>query len=84
MKKITLKIEGMACTMCEAHMNDTVRKAVGDARKVSSSFRKGETVFLTDSEVDEQMLSKAISETGYELKSMTTEKYEKKGLFGLW
>ena len=48
MNKITLKIEGMACNMCEAHMNETVRRALPKAGKVSSSFRKGETVFLSD------------------------------------
>ena len=83
MNKITLKIEGMACNMCEAHMNETVRKAVPGAGKVSSSFRKGETVFLNDEPVDEEMLKKAIGDTGYEMKSMTVEPYESKGLFGI-
>ena len=83
MNKITLKIEGMACNMCEAHMNETVRRALPKAGKVSSSFRKGETVFLSDEPVDEEMLRKAISETGYEMKSMTVEQYERKGLFGI-
>ncbi|MBQ2686026.1 MAG: heavy-metal-associated domain-containing protein [Erysipelotrichaceae bacterium] len=83
MNKITLKIEGMACNMCEAHMNETVRRAIPKASKVSSSFRKGETVFLSDEPVDEEMLRKAISETGYEMKSMTVEPYERKGLFGI-
>ena len=36
MKKITLKIDGMMCTMCEAHMNETVRKALPGAEKISS------------------------------------------------
>ena len=26
MVKITLRIEGMACGMCESHINDTVRR----------------------------------------------------------
>ena len=26
MVKITLKIDGMACGMCESHVNDTIRK----------------------------------------------------------
>ena len=84
MKRIILKIEGMACNMCEAHMNETVRKAVPDARKVSSSFKKGETVFLLDGEVDREKLIRAISDTGYDCKDIIIEPYEKKGLFGLW
>ena len=27
MVKITLDVEGMACGMCEAHVNDAIRKA---------------------------------------------------------
>ena len=27
MVKITLEVEGMACGMCEAHVNDAIRKA---------------------------------------------------------
>ncbi|MBQ3376477.1 MAG: heavy-metal-associated domain-containing protein [Erysipelotrichaceae bacterium] len=84
MLKVTLKIEGMACGMCEAHMNDTVRKAVRNAEKVSSSYKKGETVFLTQNDIDEEALKKAINETGYQCLEIRTEQYKKKGLFGLW
>jgi len=34
MKEITLKIDGMMCSMCEAHVNDVVRKVVGDNLKM--------------------------------------------------
>ena len=40
MIKTTLKIEGMMCSMCEAHINDVIRKAVPGAKKVSSSHAK--------------------------------------------
>lgn len=33
MLKITLRIEGMACGMCEAHVNDAVRQNF-DIKKV--------------------------------------------------
>ena len=55
MNRITLQIEGMACGMCEAHMNDLIRKTFPDAKKVSSSRKKGEAVFLTDSDIDEEV-----------------------------
>ena len=29
MIKTTLKIDGMMCGMCEAHMNDLIRKDIG-------------------------------------------------------
>ena len=37
-----VKVEGMMCGMCEAHVNDAIRKAV-PAKKVTSSHKKGET-----------------------------------------
>ena len=40
MLKTTLMIEGMQCGMCEAHICDTIRKAVPDAAKVKASHRK--------------------------------------------
>ena len=36
MTEITLKIDGMMCGMCEAHMNDAVRNAL-KVKKVTSS-----------------------------------------------
>ena len=71
----------MMCGMCEAHINDTIRKAYPAAKKVNSSYKKGETTFLLDSEADEAKLKAAIDETGYELKGVKSEPYEKKGLF---
>ena len=40
MVKITLEVEGMACGMCEAHVNDAIRKAF-PVKKVTSSHTKG-------------------------------------------
>ena len=45
MYKTTLKIDGMMCDMCEAHVNDAVRTAF-PMTKVSSSRKKGKTIFL--------------------------------------
>ncbi len=39
MVRITLSIEGMACGMCEAHINEAVRNAF-KVKKVSSSHHK--------------------------------------------
>ncbi len=81
MVKTTLKIDGMMCGMCETHINEAVRKAV-DAKKVKSSHKKGETVIISEDNLDEQALREAIKNTGYDLMDMTSEPYEKKGLFG--
>lgn len=82
MKKITVKIDGMMCGMCEAHICDTIRNNFPDAKKVSASRKKGEAAFLSDNEIDGKALEKAISETGYKFISFSTEEYKKRGIFG--
>lgn len=80
MLKITVQVDGMMCGMCEAHVNDAVRKAF-PVKKVTSSHSKGETVILTENDIEEAALHSAINATGYEVKAVTKEPYEKKGLF---
>ena len=59
-----------------------VTLTIPEAKKVSSSFRKGESTFLYEGELDEEKLKEAIKETGYELRSLSSEPYTKKwGLF---
>ena len=82
MIKTTLKIEGMMCGMCEAHISDAIRKAVPSARKVSASRSKKEASFLTEDPVNEDILKKAIEDTGYDCLSMESAPYKKKGWFG--
>ncbi len=81
MIKTTVKIEGMACSMCEAHINDAVRKAFPEAKKVASSRLKKETTFLTEEPVSEDKIREVISRTGYTFISCANEPYEKKRLF---
>ncbi len=81
MNKYTLKIDGMMCSMCEAHMNDVIRKTIPEAKKVSSSHMKGISTFVCD-ELDTEKLREAIKNIGYELLDVTSQPYEKKwGLF---
>ena len=81
MYRITVNVDGMACGMCEAHVNDAVRKAF-DVKKVSSSHSKKQTVIITEQDIDEQELKAVIDGTGYESGAVKKEPYEKKGLFG--
>ena len=83
MVKITLDVDGMACGMCEAHINDAVRKAF-DVEKVVSSHRKKKTEIIAAHEIEEGELRRVIDATGYQVLSVNTEPYEKKGfhLFG--
>jgi copper chaperone CopZ len=81
MNKITVKINGMMCGMCESHLNDAIRRAFS-VKKVTSSHTKGEMVILTEESLSEAQLHSAIDPTGYQVERVTVEPYEKKGLFG--
>jgi copper chaperone CopZ len=80
MLKITVQVDRMMCGMCEAHVNDAVREAF-PVKKVTSFHSKGQTVILTENDIDEADLRSAIGATGYEVKAVSKEPYEKKGLF---
>ena len=80
MFETVLKVDGMACGMCESHINDTVRGQF-PVRKVTSSHTKGETVIVSDKPLDEEALRAAIAATGYEVRAVEVRLYEKKGMF---
>ncbi len=82
MFKTTMKIDGMMCGMCEAHVCDAIRNAVPEAKKVSASRSKKEASFLTDEAVDSGSLKAAVDATGYTCLGVESVSYEKKGLFG--
>lgn len=80
MIQTTIRISGMACSMCEAHINDTIRRAFS-VEKVSSSHTKGETVILSREPLDEAALRTAIDATGYTAGEIRAAPYERKRLF---
>ena len=80
MIKTIVSVNGMACSMCEAHINDAIRVAL-PVRKVTSSHTKKETVILSDEKLDHEAIKRAISGAGYTPKTVTEEAYEKKRLF---
>ena len=82
MIKTTLKIEGMMCGMCEAHVCDAIRKAIPEAKKVTASRSRKEAFLLTEAAVDTDRLKAAIDATGYTCLGIESAAYEKKGLFG--
>ena len=83
MLKITAKIDGMQCGMCEAHVNDAIRSAFS-VKKVSSSHTKNQMVILTEQEINEQELKAVLDATGYHLVAVEKEPYQKKGFFSVF
>ena len=80
MKKIVMTVDGMMCGMCEAHVNDAVRKAVPDVRSVKSSHEKCETVILSESDCSEAARA-AIEGEGYHVLDVSVSDEPKKGFF---
>ena len=77
---ITLKIEGMHCSMCESHINDIIRTVNGPS-KIKSSHLRNEAKFLLKSEDSLQTIINTIEKEGYKVISINKENYVKKGLF---
>ena len=63
MVKITVGIDGMACGMCEAHINEAVRNAF-PVKKVTSSHTRKETVILAEREIPERRFAKSLRRQG--------------------
>ena len=80
MVKTTVQVAGMACGMCESHVNEAIRNAFS-VKKVTSSHSKNLTEIVSEEELDADKIRSVISETGYEVGDITSQPYKKKGLF---
>lgn len=80
MNKIILKVEGMSCGMCEAHINDAVRKIKG-VKKVNADRTKGEVIVIAQDDTNIKDIKEAISQQGYRVISEYNEPYEEKSFF---
>ena len=81
MVKMIVGVEGMACGMCESHINDAIRNAFS-VDSVSSSRSKKETDIIAEKPIEEEKIRKVIDQTGYQVVSFKVEPYEtKKGFF---
>ena len=82
MFKTTVKVDGMMCGMCEAHVSDAIRKAVPEAKKVKASRAKKEAIFISDEQADPALMEKTIKDIGYDFLGCVSEPYKKSGIFG--
>ena len=81
MYKIEVKIDDMACAMCEAHINEVISNNF-KIKKVKSSHRDGLTTIIANDMVDQDKIRKYIDDTGYKVKDISVSPYEKKSIFG--
>lgn len=77
MIKTTVKVDGMMCGMCEAHVNDAVRAAF-NVKKVSSSRSKGMTEIISEEPIDSEKLIETINSTGYTATDVRSEPFQKR------
>ena len=82
MIETVVKVDGMMCGMCESHVNDAVRKAFPEAKKVASSHTKGQTVIQSQEPLDREQLVRVINDTGYQAGEVVSRPLEKRGLLG--
>ena len=81
MVKTVLKINGMMCKHCEAHVNEAIKESF-KVKKVEASHVDKEAVILSEDILDKEKLKAVIKETGYELIEIAEEPVKKKGFFG--
>ena len=81
MVQTTLGIDGMMCGMCEADVNDAIRRSF-TVKSVKSNRKKKQCVIVSDKPLDENRVRQVLAETGYELLCVDVGPYQKRGLFG--
>ena len=72
MVEITAKINGMACGMCETHINDAVRNNF-KVKKVASSHSKAQTVIVAEEDIPDDKLKEVVEKAGYEVCRLHTD-----------
>ncbi len=68
-----IEIDGMKCGMCEAHVNDLIRKEYNNAKRVKSSHKKNLTSFCIKDSIDTDKLKEKIESLGYRVYKITIE-----------
>lgn len=81
MKKVTLKIDGMRCGMCETHINNIVRTNLVKVKKVKSNHHNGEATFVVGDDVNYQSVIDGITKDGYRVLEQKDEPYVEFSLF---
>ena len=66
--KISVKIDGMVCGMCEAHVNEAFRSRL-ELEKIVSDAKKGETTIISSIPYSEKRLKEILEPTGYRVVS---------------
>ncbi|MBQ7737202.1 MAG: cation transporter [Oscillospiraceae bacterium] len=83
MVKQIVKINGMMCPMCEAHVNDAIRSSF-KVESVKADRTKAQAEIVSEAALDADKLKSVVEATGYEFGGVTVEPAKKKGFLGLF
>lgn len=72
MKRYIAHIDGMECGMCEAHINDLLRKKF-NAAKIKTSHLRNESTFVSEEDIPRFELQFELGKLGYKLKDLREE-----------
>ena len=72
MNKYIVEVNGMKCGMCEAHVNDAVRKAF-KVKKVNSSKDKWKTEIIAENDITLDDIKNVIQAEGYKVGEIKKE-----------
>ncbi len=88
MIKTIIGVGGMSCQMCEAHISESVRSVVPDAKTIRANRKTRQVVIVSEGVIDKAALQQAIVSQGYDFLSYEYGPYESesfivkiKGLF---
>ena len=70
MVETIIGIDGMACGMCENHINEAIRNHF-QVKKVKADRKKKRAVVVSEEALDTEAVRKVIAETGYDFIDMT-------------
>ncbi len=76
MNKIILKINGMKCGMCEAHVNDLFRKGI-KVKSIKSDHKKNQTIIICEDDYTKEELNKCLDGSGYIIDEILKETAKK-------
>ena len=83
MIETTIGIDGMMCDMCEAHINDAIRRNF-KVKSTKADRKRKRCVVVSEQPLDEDKIREVIAATGYDLLSISSGPYQKKGFLGLF
>lgn len=81
MIQTTIGVGGMMCSMCEAHINDAIRRSF-DVKSAKSNRKTKQCVVVSANELDKDQVRNVIEELGYEFRGMECGPVQKRGILG--